>query len=172
MSDRGLQTTPHAMDVVLRSPPNWTAVGFFAGLAFLHFSIAIPAFIRGHWEGYLSLLFAIIFSTAALISARARYELAVLGSQRRLRLRTGLRRLHFERSIGFDGIRAVRLMTGNSESCIEFLCENEDIACPPTAVPRQQALHFAMLLGVRLIKVSGAEDGEAQPLPEPLFRNP
>ncbi|MGH7213536.1 MAG: hypothetical protein ACREIT_02050, partial [Tepidisphaeraceae bacterium] len=40
-------------DLTLRSPPNWTAVGFFGCLALLHYSIAVPSFWRGHTEGYL-----------------------------------------------------------------------------------------------------------------------
>ena len=44
---------------------------------------------------------------------------------------------------------------------IELLCDNEDIECPPTHVPRQEALCLAVLLGVRLIKV--LPDGTPEP---------
>jgi hypothetical protein len=36
------------------------------------------------------------------------------------------------------------------------LCENEDVECPPTRIPRQQALFLAMAMNVRLIKVYGS----------------
>jgi hypothetical protein len=40
-----------------------------------------------------------------------------------------------------------------SASRIELLCDNEDLECPPTDIPRQQALCLAMTMNVRLIKV-------------------
>ena len=36
----------------------------------------------------------------------------------------------------------------------QLLCQGEDIPCPPTEIPRQQALFMAMALNVPLIKVS------------------
>src|SRR5690348_9501686 len=69
-------------DVVLRAPPNWTAVGFFGLLGLLHLSISIPALIGGHWEGYLSLAFGTIFVSVASVSTRLRFELAVRPSDR------------------------------------------------------------------------------------------
>jgi hypothetical protein len=57
-------------------------------------------------------------------------------------------------------VRAVRLMIESgiskrhTESLIELLCRGEDIPCPPTKIPRQQALFMAMAMNVPLIKVS------------------
>src|SRR5436305_13447531 len=76
-------------DVVLRSPPNWTAVGFFGLLGLLHLSISIPPLIGGRWEGYLSLAFGTIFVVVSAVSTRLRFELAVRPSDRRVRLRYG-----------------------------------------------------------------------------------
>jgi hypothetical protein len=42
---------------------------------------------------------------------------------------------------------------GKVESRIEILCPFEQIECPPTAIPQQQALLLAMMLEVPLIKV-------------------
>lgn len=152
-------------DLVLRSSPNWTAVTFFAALSFLHLSIAVPAFSKHRWEGYLSLFFGLTFLGVALLSYRAKFEIAILPTERRIRLRNGLKRLHLQRFIEFADVHGVRLTlshpSGRGESRIELLCDNEDIECPPTHIPRQEALCLAVLLGVRLIKVS--PDGTNEP---------
>jgi hypothetical protein len=152
-------------DLVLHSSPNWTAVIFFATLSFLHLAIALPAFAKHRWEGYLSLLFGVAFVGAAVLSYRAKHEIAILPRERRIRLRSGLKRLHLQRFIAFADVHGVRLTlsnpSGRGESRIELLCDNEDIECPPTRIPRQEALCLAVLLGVRLIKVS--PDGTPEP---------
>ena len=158
-------------DLVLHSSPNWTAVIFFAALSFLHLSIAIPAFARHRWEGYLSLFFGLVFLGVALLSYRAKFEIAILPRERRIRLRNGLKRLHLQRFIAFADVHGVRLTlcnpSGRGASRIELLCDNEDIECPPTHIPRQEALCLAVLLGVRLIKVS--PDGAPEPEVTPRF---
>ena len=158
-------------DLTLHTGPNWTAVIFFAVLSLLHFAIALPAFAKHRWEGYLSLFFATAFVGAALVSYRARCEIAILPRQRRIRLRSGLKRLHLQRYIEFNEVHGVRLTfsnpSGRGESRIELLCDNEDIECPSTHVPRQEALCLAMLLGVRLIKV--CPDGTPEPDVTPRF---
>ena len=161
---------PQFGDVVLRAPPNWTAVIFLGMLGALHLTIAIPSLLAGRWAGHLSLILGTIFVLVALIGYRCRFEVALLPSQRRVRLRTGLGRCCFARFVPFASVRAVRLMiepgTGRhgGESLIELLCRGEDIPCPPTTIPRQQALFMAMALNVPLIKVSEEE----APAPERL----
>jgi hypothetical protein len=151
-------------DLVLKTPANWTAVIFFAVLSGLHFSIALPAFYRGHWEGYLSLIFGCTFLAVSVIAYFARYEMTILPRERRIRVRNGVGPLRFQRSIPFDDVHAVRLTfcTGRrgrcTESCIEVLCDNEDLECPPTTIPRQEALFLAITLGVQLIKVTNDTD--------------
>jgi hypothetical protein len=141
-------------DVTLCSPPNWTAVIFFACLSGLHCAIAFPAFYHGRWEGYLSLIFAVVFATVSIISYFARHEITLLPLGRYIRVRHRIGPVRFQRNIAFDDVHAVRLtLSGSRESRIEILCDNEDIDCPPTAIPRQQALFLAILLGVQLIKV-------------------
>jgi hypothetical protein len=144
-------------NLIMRSGRNWTAVWFFAGLGALHLSIAIPAFMHGHWEGYLSLGFGIVFIGVSVVCWLARYELAILSDRRLVRVRTGYRRVSFEKEIPFTDVRAVRLtMTGGhdlTDSRIELLCDREDIECPPTPVPQEQALCLAITMGVELIKV-------------------
>jgi hypothetical protein len=154
-------------DLVFRSRPNWTAVGFFAGLGCLHLLIAVPAFVAGRWEGYLSLLFAIVFLIASGVAKSFRFELGLLCSSKRLRLRTGVGRIGFEQFVPFSVIHAVRLTLVDddrpAEARIELLCPYNDVECPPMATPRQQALCLAMLLGVPLIKVEKARLPESEP---------
>lgn len=150
---------PQFGDVVLRTPPNWTVIIFLGLLGGLHLSIAVPSLLTGRY-GYMSLIVGAIFFTVALVGYRCRFEVALLNSQRRLRLRTGMGRFCYERFIPFSSVRAVRLMVepgltkDQTESLIELLCRGEDIPCPPTTIPRQQALFMAMAMNVPLIKVS------------------
>ena len=154
------------IDLITATSPNWTAVGFFGALSFLHWCICVPAFFHGRWEGYLSLIFASIFALVTLISYRARCEVAVLPAQRRIRLRSGVGRIQFERSIAFDDVHGIRLTINEAtrpSSHIEVLCDNEDIDWPPTSYPRQDALYLAMTMGVRLIKVIGEDEPPSEP---------
>lgn len=148
-------------DLVLRSPPNWLAVVFLGILGCVHLSVAIPSLLEGRWQGYLSIGLGSIFVSAAGVASRIRYEMAVLPSERRVRLRQGLRRLASERSIPFAAIRGVRLTLAGTprhpESRIELLAQLDDIECPPTDIPRQQALFLAMAIGVPLTKVMDEE---------------
>jgi hypothetical protein len=159
---------PPYSDLVLRTPPNWTAILFFGMLGGLHLTIAVPSLMVGRY-GYLSLIRATIFLTVAAVGYRCRGEVALLTSQRRLRLRTGTRRFCYERFVPFSSVRAVRLTVepglrrDRPESLIELLCRGEDIPCPPTDIPRQQALFLAMAMNVPLIKVS---DELTPPAPE------
>ena len=154
---RDVSSPAFIRDIVLPGSPNWTAVVFFAVLGTLHLSNAIPAFVNQRWEGYLSMGLATVFGAAAMVSYLARFEVAFLPSQRRIRLRNGLRRMHLQRYIPFQSVHGVRLTlshpSGRGEAKIEVLCDNEDIECPPTRIPRQEALCLAMMMGVRLIKV-------------------
>jgi len=155
-------------DLVLRTPPNWTAVIFFAMLGGLHMTIAVPSLLVGRY-GYLSLILGSIFLVVAAVGYRCRGEIALLTSQRRLRLRTGTTRFRYERFVPFSAVRAVRLTVepglgrDRSESLIELLCREEDIPCPPTRIPRQQALFLAMAMNVPLIKVSDGTVPEEPP---------
>lgn len=147
---------PAAGDLVLRSPPNWTAVVFFACLACLHWCNCLIAFFHARAEGYMSLIFAIVFSTIAIACLRLKTELAVLAEKKSLRVRTGVGRFRCERSVPFQHIRGVRLtLCGDgprAESRIELLCPGDDIECPPTTVPREEALCLAMTMNVPLIR--------------------
>lgn len=152
-------------DLVLRGGPNWTAVCFFGMLGGVHLTVAVPSLLDGRW-GHVSLIVGTLFVAASVVAHRFRSELALLTSQRRLRLRTGVGRLVYERFIPFKSVRAVRLMTEpgvrarRTETLIELLCHGEDVPCPPTNIPRQQALFMALALDVPLIKVS---EGDAPP---------
>ena len=146
-------------DLSLQSPPNWTAVIFFATLSGLHLSIAIPAFLHQRWEGYLSFVLAGLFAFVAICSFFARYEMTIHPKNRSIHLRHLVGPFRSQRLVSFSDVHAVRLTLNSrkgrtTESHIEILCDNEDIDCPPTLIPRQQALFLAILMGVQLIKVS------------------
>jgi len=157
MSHRDFEIDYVPGNLIMRSGRNWTAVWFFAGLAALHMSVAVPSFMHGHWEGYLSCGFAIVFTCVSLFCWAARYELAILSDKRLVRVRAGYRRISLEHHVRFSDIRAVRLTcTGGNDptdSRIELLCDSNDIECPPTPVPQQQALCLAVTMGVELIKI-------------------
>ena len=110
MGERRLEIDPHLQDLVLRTPPNWTAIGFLAALSLVHLSIATMSFLREHWEGYLSLALGVVFAVAALACWMSCCEIAIRRTERRVRLRSGYRRLSLERSIPFEHVQAVRLM--------------------------------------------------------------
>jgi hypothetical protein len=158
MLSRPETAAPIISEVVLKAPPNWTAVIFFAGLSFLHVCVAGPAFYHGRFEGYMSTIFAVLFATLSFLCWRARSEIAIEPPLRRIRVRSGFRRLNYQRYIAFEDVHGVRVTLSSNASRhtsrIELLCDNEDIECPPTSIPREEALWLAMLINVRLIKVS------------------
>jgi hypothetical protein len=160
MSVRQLDVPPALADrtvpITLLSAPNWTAVIFLATLGLLHSAIAIPAFVKQRWEGYMSATLAVAFLVAACVIFFARCQIVFDAPHRRIRVRSGVGRFHFQRWISFDDVHAVRLTISSSDrprSRVEVLCDNEDIECPASVSPRQEALCLAMLLDVQLIKV-------------------
>jgi hypothetical protein len=168
MSDRQLQLdmlrdgVARPTDLVMRYPPNWTAVIFFAVLSCLHLINGLGAFWKGKIEGELSAILGILFAVATAVALRLRNELAVRPSAGDLHLRTSLGRIWFERHIPFASVRSVRLFLGGKtrlcESRIEILCDGESIECPSTRVPRQEALYLAMAMDVELIKICEGDE--------------
>jgi hypothetical protein len=152
--------TPTAafQDLILKAPPNWTAVIFFAVLSGLHYWNAFSSFAHHRWAGHMSLLLGTIFVIVSIVFSRIRYELAFLPRQKRIRIRNGLGPFKYHRSIAFCDVHAVRVTMSRPPdypiSRIEVLCDNEDVECPPTSIPRQEALCLAIMMGVELIKVS------------------
>jgi len=145
--------------VTLRTPPNWTAIFFFMLLSLLHFYMALHALLHDRPEGFLSWIFGTAFALVALMCWRMGCEMTVLTDERRLRLRTGFRRLYIERFVPFSRIRNVRLTLLHprtpTSAKIELVCDREVIECPPTCVPREEALCLAMNMNVELVKVYG-----------------
>lgn len=152
------EPAPPSHDLLLRTAPNWTGVVFFAILAGLHFANAAAALLSGRWAGYLSLVFGTILTVAATGIYFFRYEVGFLPQLRLIRLRRGIGRASAVRNVRFRDVRAVRLMIEDggraSDAVIELLCPLEDIPCPPTRIPQQEALYLAMLMAVPLVKVS------------------
>ena len=143
--------------MTLRTPPNWTAVSFFACLAMLHLYLATSAMLQQRWEGFMSCIFGSGFALIAIACWRVGCELSVLQADGCLRLRTGFRRLYVERTIPFSKVRGVRLTLFHPrrprDAKIELVCDYEVIECPPTTVPREEALCLAVNIGVGLTKV-------------------
>jgi len=170
MTGRDLQLAPPPTAPLgplrLIAPTNWTAVMFLAALGVLHLCIAIPAFWNGRWEGYMSLTLGSGFLAASCVFYRIKCVVSFEPSARRISLRNGLGRFCYQRSISFDDVHAVRLTMSQRDfpqARIEVLCDNEDIECPATEGPRQEALCLAVLMGVQLIKVyaDSGSDGTA-----------
>src|SRR5688572_25927387 len=89
-ADGAEPSPPPFGDLVLRTPPNWTAVGFLGMLGGLHLGISLATVLGGRWEGYLSLIIGTVLVLVAAVAHRCRFELAVLPSQGRIRLRNGV----------------------------------------------------------------------------------
>jgi hypothetical protein len=178
MSDRNLEPVPPAVgssldaaagspggsgriaDVTFRTPPNWTAVGFLAALGLLHLWMATHAMYLGRWEAFLSLGLGTAMLIGAVVSWLVGVEMTICRRERRIRLRTGYRRISVDRYIPFRNVHGIRLTILSDRSPlanrIEVLCDNEDLDCPPTLIPRQEALFLALAMNVRLIKVYGS----------------
>jgi hypothetical protein len=152
-------------DVTLRHPTNWTTVLFLGALGGLHLTNATTAFAHHRWEGYLSMIFATVFIGVAVICRLVRSDIAIQPAEKQVRLRTGLGRLGYQRFVPFDRVRAVRLTLLSPASPetarIEIVCIGEVIECPPTGVPREEALCLAVAIHTRLIKVYGEAFGPA-----------
>lgn len=168
MSDRQLQLelaregVSRPTDLVMRYPPNWTAVIFFASMSFLHLINGLGAFWKGRIEGEMSAVLGVAFAIATAVALRLKNELAVRRSAGGLQLRTSLGKVWYRRDIPFAHVKSVRLFLGGKtrlcESRIEILCDGEAIECPSTRVPRQEALYLAMAMDVELIKITEGDE--------------
>lgn len=172
MEGRPIGLNSKLCDLVIPYPPNWTAVGFFGILGMLHLSVAVWSFWLGQFEAHVSLILGAVFTSSAVVAYRFRYEVGILRSESRLRVRPTFLRNLLERSIPFDRVKGVRVFVhddsvsgSHGDSQVEIVCDDESIDCPPTRVPRQQALCLAMAMGVQLIKVCGGGDDGEQPAP-------
>src|SRR5687768_11044920 len=79
--------------VTLRTPPNWTAILFFALLSMLHLYMAVHATVHHRPEGLLSWIMGCGFALVALACWCVSTEMTLLTDEKRLRLRSGYRRL-------------------------------------------------------------------------------
>jgi hypothetical protein len=144
-------------DLVLRSRPGWLWPMFLGLLGTLHGTIATLAFLNGRWEAYLSAVFCLVFFTAATACRRFRTEMAVLRESKLIRVRAGVGPVGIQRYVAFGAISGVRLtlMKRADESVVELICYDDDLRCPPSHSPGQEALLLAMILDVPLTKVYG-----------------
>jgi hypothetical protein len=145
-------------ELLLHGRPNYPASVFFACIALLHLFIAIHALSNSIWEASVSAFLAACFLFVAWGCLRARNQITIRPQQQQIHLHGGLGRFCIDRDIPFSAVRAVRVTLWQSRrrsrSRLEILCDGEEIPCPPTTIPRQQALYLALVMNVRLIKVS------------------
>ena len=177
MSDRAFVSFPHTSDpqgVILRSPPNWTAVAFFGSLGILHLGIATSALLSSRWEAHMSVVFGTIFSGVGVLFLFVRNQIEIAPTHRRIFLSSGLGRCSYRRWVCFDHVLSVRVIVAEKlrDCCVCIVCADRDIEIPSSPNPRQQALALAMALNVRLIKVyAESMDPEPTNRVERLYRN-
>jgi hypothetical protein len=158
LTDEQLSSQNAIGDLTFRGSAHWTAVIFFSGMSILHTCIAVGAFWHGRWEGYMSAMFAIVFTIVAAVSYWWRFEVAVQADRRVVVTRVGPRVLGLGQEISFAAVRSIRLTFLNPPERplwrVEIVCDAGDVECPVTSVPREQALVLAMTIGAPLVKVS------------------
>lgn len=149
-------------DLLLVSPPNRRAIIVFALLSVVNYGIALLAFMNGRVEAYLSFVLANVCAAAAVLSYFSRNEMILRAPERAIRLRKWIGPVRFERFVPFTEVRSIRLtlaQSGKARDCtVEVVCATREIECPPSEVPRQEALLLAVLMGVPLIKITN-DDG-------------
>jgi hypothetical protein len=145
-------------DLVLHGRPNWPAAIFFATIAILHTCIALNAFPTSPWEGLISAFLAVCFMLVADLCLLSRNQITIRPIEREIHLHGGFGKFSFERDLPFSSVRAVRVTLWESRrrqrSRVEILCDGEEISCPPTTIPREQALFLALVMNVRLIRIT------------------
>ncbi|GEM_PF-3506077 len=157
MIARLVQVGPSPADVSLRTQCNWPAAATAATLSLLHLGVAWLHREQSPWAATAALVLGVLFGFVTLAMLLCYREVELNVSRRCVCLRMGLGRLTAERRIPFAQIQAVRLTQldryGRHRSRIELLCEGENLRCPLTHAPRQQALLMAMAINARLIKI-------------------
>jgi len=152
-------------ELVLHGRPNRAAALFFACVASLHAYIAVHSFGTSHWQGLISATLTACFLTVSILCMLARSQISIRPRQRQIHIRGGIGRLAIDRDTPFSAVRAVRVTLWQSrrgqQSRLEILCNGEEIPCPPTTIPRQQALYLALVMNVHLIKISDDLSGNA-----------
>ena len=152
-------------ELVLHGRPNWPAAVFFACVAALHVYLAIHCFTTSLWEALISTLLGGCFVLVSLMCALARSQIAIRPRERQIHIHGGVGRLAIDRDTPFSAVRGVRVTLWQSRrgprSRLEILCHGEEIPCPPTTIPRQQALYLALVMNVPLIKISDDRSGNA-----------
>lgn len=157
MTARLVQVGPSPADVSLRTRCNWPAATTAATLSLLHVGVAWMHRGQSGWAAGVAVTLGAVFAALAIAMLLCYREVELNVSRRCVRIHRGLGRLSAVRHIPFSQIEAVRLTQldryGRHRSRIELLCEGENLRCPITDAPRQQALLMAMAINARLIKI-------------------
>jgi hypothetical protein len=146
--------------LVMRTHPSRAVVIALSALALIHVAIASPGLVARPPRGGMSLAFGTAFALLAVACQTWRVEYRVLPAKRLLRVSAGFGPVSVRRNIPFRRIRGVRLTVSDtgrhaSESHVDLLCDREELRCPSTPLPRQQALCLAILMRVPLTKILG-----------------
>jgi hypothetical protein len=157
-SDVSHQTKPSSTrDLTLHGKPNWIGASFFAAMAALHAVIAFRAFPASHWESLISAFLASCFLLVADLSLLSRHWIIIRPRMRCIHLHSGFGRFSTDRDLPFAVVRAVRVTLWQTRrgqrSRVEILCDGEEIPCPATVIPRQEALYLALVMNVPLVKI-------------------
>ena len=145
-------------DLVLHGRPNWLAGAFFCLMAILHIYIAIHAWGANASEAAISSFLAVCFLFVANLCVLTHHQIAICPTAREIRIQRRFGSFVLDRQLSFSCVRAVRVTLWQSrrgpQSRLEILCHGEELPCPPTKIPRQEALYLALVMNVRLIKIS------------------
>ena len=167
MQDQAVATDKpfSSRDLVLHGRPNWLAGAFFCLMAALHIYIAVHALGANTSEAIISSSLAVCFLFVATLCILTRHQISICPIQRAIHIQRRFGGFVFDRDLPFSAVRAVRVTLWQSrrgpQSRLEILCHGEELPCPPTKIPRQEALYLALVMNVRLIKVSDEGTGSA-----------
>ncbi len=152
-----VQVGPSPADILLRRPRNWPLATVVLALALAHFGVAAVRPTPDPLPILLGDAMGLALLIVALCIWTARHEVEISVTRQTVCLRRRVGPWQSQRYLAFGRIQAVRLIQtehrGRHTSQIELVADSEDIPCPTTRAPRQQALLLAMALKVRLIKI-------------------
>ena len=145
-------------DLILHGRPYWLAGVFSCLMATLHIYIAVHALASNSIEAVICSSLAVCFLFVACFCVLTRHQIAICPTSREIRIQRRFASFVLDRELPFGCVRAVRVTLWQSrrgpQSRLEILCNGEELPCPPTKIPQPEALYLALVMNVRLIKVS------------------
>jgi hypothetical protein len=159
-----------SQELVLQGRPNWPAGIFFAAMAALHAYIALHTFGTSNSEAMISAILAAVFLLVTDLCLFCRHQITISPLDAQIYVRHRFGKFSFDREIPFSAVRAIRVTLwqprrgpqSRPKSRVDILCNGEELPCPPTKIPRQEALYLALVMKVRLIKISDDRPAPSQ----------